>query len=99
MGLSRAEASRALSHVFGVLAEQPSVPRSTELSILVGAAVRVASRRRRPPPRRQVAYEAEPCDAETLPWKDELELRDSLLLIDGALGTLQAAQRALGVAS
>lgn len=97
MGSSRAEATRALSHVFGVLAEQPRLPRTAELSILVGAAVRVASKRRRPLSRRQPAWEAEPCDAEALPWEDARELRDSLLLIDGALGALDAAQRAVFV--
>ena len=97
MGLSRTEATRALSHVFGALAEQPRVPRPTELSILVGAAVRLASNRRRPRSLRQPESEAEPCDAETLPWQDALELRDSLLLIDGALGALHAAQRAVFV--
>jgi DNA-directed RNA polymerase specialized sigma24 family protein len=95
MGLSSSEGRRALDDVFGVLAEQAPVSRLAERALLAGAAVRLASK---PPSVRQVpALTADPCDAEVLQWDDALALRDSLRLIDGALGTLPVAERAVFV--
>jgi DNA-directed RNA polymerase specialized sigma24 family protein len=96
LGLSSGEATRGLEEVLRALAEQPNVARSDKLSILAGAAVRVAGQRRRTsshPP----APEAEPFDAAALPPEEARALRDSLLLIDGALAALDAAQRAVFV--
>lgn len=95
MGLSSSEAGRALGDVFAVLAAQAQVSQLAERATLAGAAVRVASK---PPTGRQApASAADPCDAEMLPWDEALALRDSLLLIDGALGTLPVAERAVFV--
>ena len=78
------------------MAEEPSVSRRDKLSILAGAAVRVAGQRRRTsahPP----APEAEPFDAEGLPREEARALRDSLLLIDRALSALDAPHSAVFV--
>jgi RNA polymerase sigma factor (sigma-70 family) len=96
MGLSSGEATRALDEVFGVLVEEPRFSRTAERSMLARAAVRVADQRRRTsshPPE----LEAEPFDVAALPQEEARALRDSLLLIDGALGALDAAQRAVFV--
>jgi RNA polymerase sigma-70 factor, ECF subfamily len=93
LGLSSGEATRALDEVFGAVADEPRFTRPEQLSLLAGAAVRVAGQRRRTsshPP----ALEAEPIDAEALPREEARALRDSLLLIDGALSALDTAQRA-----
>jgi RNA polymerase sigma-70 factor (ECF subfamily) len=96
LGLSSGEATRALDEVFGVLGDGLRFARSVQLWILAGAAVRVAEQRRRTSSR-PPAPEAEPFDAEALPPEEARALRDSLLLIDGALGALDAAQRAVFV--
>jgi RNA polymerase sigma factor (sigma-70 family) len=96
LGLSSGEANGALDEVFRVLAEKPSVSRPDKLSILAGAAVRVARQRRRTSSQPPVP-EAEPFDAEALPRAQARALRDSLLLIDGALRALDAAQSAIFV--
>jgi hypothetical protein len=96
LGLSSGEATRALDEVFGVLAEEPRLSGPAKLSMLAGAAVRVASQRRGMSSQPS-ALEAEPFDAEALPQEEARALRDSLLLIDGALGALDAAQRAVFV--
>jgi len=96
LGLSSGEATRALYDVFGVLSDQPHFPRPAQLSILAGAAVRIAGQRRRTSSH-QPAPEAEPFDAQALPREEARALRDSLLLIDGALSALDAAQRAVFV--
>ena len=95
MGLSSSEGRRVLGDVFGVLAAQAPVSRLAERALLAEAAVRIASK---PPSVRQVPTSAaDPCDAEVLQWDDALALRDSLRLIDGALGTLPVAERAVFV--
>jgi DNA-directed RNA polymerase specialized sigma24 family protein len=93
LGLSRGEATRALDEVFGALGDEPRFARPAQLSILAGAAVRVAGQRRRNSARPPV-LEAEPFDAEALPGEEARALRDSLLLIDGALSALDTAERA-----
>jgi DNA-directed RNA polymerase specialized sigma24 family protein len=93
LGLSSGEATRALDEVLGGLADEPRSLRPAQLSILAGAAVRVAGQRRRTsshPP----ALEAEPFELEALPAEEARALRDGLLLIDGALSALDTAQRA-----
>lgn len=96
LGLSSREATRALDEVFGVLVGQPRFPRPAQLSILAGAAVRVAGRRRRTSSHQPV-LETEPFDARASSREEARALRDSLLLIDGALSALDTAQRAVFV--
>jgi len=97
-GLSAADAEDASQDVFWVLAQRvPGVPERAQRSFLVSTALRVASDRRRSKWHRAVSngLDTESRASELALPDEALELRRAGALLDEALESLDAAERAV----